>query len=106
MKRLLFIFILALSFSCGKENLDPVFNNYPLIGTWIGRNGSPVFNINNLTNEGNEEKYLEYREGSERLLRRTYNGIPVTYRIYFISDIDLKLVDRLNGASLELLRIK
>jgi hypothetical protein len=103
-KRLL-IFVLLFSFaSCGKENQDPVFNDFPLVGTWISRTGNPVFTISNLSNtsvkdDALDEKYYEYREGAQRLLRRSYQGITTTYQIIYIDPYELKVVGR-NGIGL------
>ena len=102
MRRLLYIIPLLLILGCGKENMNPVFNNFPLIGTWISKDGRVVLNIENLKNEGTDEKYYEYEENGMRMLRRTRYNMPVTYQIVFIDGTDLRLADR--SGIIELLR--
>lgn len=108
MKKAFLVLFFALTLvSCGKDsNIDPVFNHFPLIGTWISSTGTPIMQIKNLTDEGTTERYLEYREGSSRLLRRKYNDYPTLYEIIFINDLELRLVERHTGALITLYRAK
>jgi len=82
--------------SCGKENMNPVFNDFPLIGTWILESGSSVLNIENLDNKGTSERYYEFTENGRRYLRRTRFDMPATYQIIYIDGIELRLSDK-NG---------
>ncbi len=104
MKKYIILLLTVLLFSCGKENMDPVFNNSPLVGYWISQTGNPVFVIKDLTNGGTDEKYYEYQEGGLRYLRRTYYGITTTYQITYISTVELRIVPRFGGAEISLLR--
>lgn len=103
MRRYIFILITLSALSCGKENMDPVFNKYPLIGTWISKTGSPVFRIINLKNEGTDEKYYEYTEVGNRMLRRTYKNIPMNYQIMYIDGVSMRVADR-SGITIEMLK--
>jgi uncharacterized protein YcfL len=103
-KAIIIIISLFLLTGCGKENMNPVFNDSPLIGTWISTSGLPIFNISNLKNEGTTEKYYEYQEAGNRYIRRTYNGMSVTYQITFIDSTKLIVVPLYGGTSLEMLR--
>ncbi len=99
------LFLLLVSASCSKEsNLDPVFNSFPLIGTWISSTGTPIMTIENLNDQGSTEKYLEYTEGGSRFLRRTYHDFPTTYEIIYLDRQELRLVTR-SGESLKLYRV-
>lgn len=105
--RFIILFLISLTIlSCGKENQDPVFNDYSLIGTWISKDATMTLNISNTSNIGDTEKYYEYQEGAARLLRRTYNNIPTTYQILLIGEIDLKLKERNGNGYYEFLRVK
>jgi hypothetical protein len=106
LKHLILIVLVAASLGCGKDNFDPVFNNFPLIGTWISSTGTPIMQIKNLDNHGTTEKYIEFIEGSSRFLRRTYNDYPITYEIMYIDQQELKLAERNGGGLLTLYRAK
>ncbi|SMC53421.1 hypothetical protein [Pedobacter nyackensis] len=103
MKKILLVVALFLCIGCGKENTNPVFNDFPLIGTWISRDGRMWLTIENVKNEGDSEKYYEYMENGRRMLRRTYQNMPETYQILFIDGTELRL-GNLYGQTLYFLR--
>jgi len=105
-KFIFFSLLILSTFSCGKEGQDPVFNNYSLVGVWMSRTGNPIFNIDNIKNEGKDEKYYEYQEGGQRLFRRTYQGITTTYQITYIDQTYLNVTARNNQGSYEMVRLK
>lgn len=95
MKRFIAILLMVSLSSCQKDkNFDPVFNNFPLIATWISSTGTPIFEIKNLKNEGSIEKYYEFIQGQDRYLRRTYNDYPTTYEIVYLDNQELRVVER------------
>jgi len=104
MKRILLVVALFLSIGCGKENFNPVFNDFPLKGQWIARDGKMYLNIENLKNEGDSEKYYEYMENGRRMLRRTYQNMPHTYEILYIDGVELKLGDIYGNGIISFLR--
>lgn len=103
MNKYIIILLLFISTGCGKENFDPVFNDHPLIGQWLSRDGRMWFNIENVDNKGESEKYYEYMENGRRMLRRTYHDMPMTYQILYIDGIELKIAP-MGGGVISLLR--
>ena len=100
----LILFLVAITaIGCGKENMDPVFNDSHLIGQWIARDGRMYLNIENVDNKGDSEKYYQYMENGRRMLRRTYQNMPTTYQIIYIDGVELKLAD-LYGHTFSFLR--
>lgn len=104
MRIFIIVSLLVLTIGCGKERLDPVFNDYPLIGEWIAKDGRMYLNIQNVKNEGGSEKYFEYQENGRRMLRRTYQDMPVTYQIVYIDGVELRLAPMLGGGVIPFLR--
>lgn len=100
---LILLLFSSLVIGCGKERMNPVFNDFPLIGQWIARDGRMYLNIENVKNEGGSEKYYEYLENGRRMLRRTYQNMPTTYQIIYIDGIELRLAD-LYGHTISFLR--
>lgn len=99
MKQIVVILLLTLAAGCGKSDYDPVFNDFPLIGQWISRDGKMYLNIENVKNEGGSEKYYEYMENGRRMLRRTYQDMPLTYQIVYIDGVELRLFPMFGGGS-------